>query len=112
MLRLHMSRQSLRPSFAENPLHRCCHQTGLHFSQTDRASHPERRALRPCRPDTILLEGKHSASLHVRYHGAPTDRPIIFRVPCNLGAVSLLSSRGWFVGASRGSMWMFGDLSG
>ncbi|KAE8410247.1 hypothetical protein BDV36DRAFT_131366 [Aspergillus pseudocaelatus] len=30
-------------------------------------------------PNTIVPEGKHSASLHVRYQGGPTDRPIIFR---------------------------------
>ncbi|KAI2899867.1 hypothetical protein CBS63078_7119 [Aspergillus niger] len=30
-------------------------------------------------PKTIAPEGKHCASLHVRYHGGPTDQPIIFR---------------------------------
>ncbi|KAB8074264.1 hypothetical protein BDV29DRAFT_191148 [Aspergillus leporis] len=30
-------------------------------------------------PDTLVPWGKHSASCHVRYHGGPTDRPIIFR---------------------------------
>ncbi|KAE8373295.1 hypothetical protein BDV26DRAFT_285238 [Aspergillus bertholletiae] len=30
-------------------------------------------------PNTIVPEGKHYASLHVHYHGGPTDRPIIFR---------------------------------
>ncbi|KAB8069125.1 hypothetical protein BDV29DRAFT_198895 [Aspergillus leporis] len=30
-------------------------------------------------PDTIDPKGEHFASCHVRYHGGPTDRPIIFR---------------------------------
>ncbi|GAA90195.1 UbiA prenyltransferase family protein [Aspergillus luchuensis IFO 4308] len=30
-------------------------------------------------PKIITPEGKHYASLHVRYHGGPTDQPIIFR---------------------------------
>ncbi|BAE66148.1 unnamed protein product [Aspergillus oryzae RIB40] len=37
---------------------------------------PERRALRS---EYHCPRRKHSASLHVRYQGSPTDRPIIFR---------------------------------